>query len=234
MAIGDHLPIIVPSSASVNSSSVSKSTSSSPSSSSSIGERRRFVPVATHNSSTFIQFPTNVRQSISFVPVYPSRASISSVQPCSFTIDTQSISTKSKSSNTSPSSITSNQHKRNYFQQRPNPILNNPLLNHRKDQPKKCSINFSYTTRICLSSKTNSNDNQLSIDRANIAPQLTNQIENISDRLNDENSDQQEIEYFNKTKYDYITRWLHDIRQATYCAETFSKTKRSKNRFVQT
>ncbi|CAF2802332.1 unnamed protein product [Rotaria sp. Silwood2] len=238
MAVGDHLPVIVPTSASLNSSCVSKSTSPS---SSPIIERRRFAPTATHNSSTFIRFPTNTRQSTSFVPIYRPQANVLSVQPCSLTTDTQSLSNKSKSSNTPPSSITSDQHKHNYSQQRSNPILNNPLLNHRKEQPKsfpnKFSTNFSYTTRICLSSKTNSNGNQLSTNRASTAPQLTHQIENTSDRLiipkNDENSDLQEIAYFYETKYNYIRRWLHDVRQATYCTETFRKTKRSKKRFVQ-
>ncbi|CAF0920835.1 unnamed protein product [Rotaria sp. Silwood1] len=238
MAVGDHLPIIVPSSASVNSSSISKSTSPS---SSPIIERRRFAPVATHNSSTFIRFPTSARQSTLFVPVYQPQVRVSSVQPCSLTTDTQSISNKSKSSNTPPSSIGSDQHKHNYSQQRSNPILNNPLLNHRKEQPKlfskKFSTNFSHTTRICLSSKTNSNDNQLSTNHTSTAPLLTHQIENTADTIitanDDENSDQQEIEYFCKTKYDYITRWLHDVRQATYCTETFPTTKRSKKRFVQ-
>jgi hypothetical protein len=236
MAVDDHLQVVVPLSIT--------STSSSPSSSPVTG-RRRFIQVATDNSSTFIQFPINSRQSSLFVPTYRPGTRLSTARPFSRAKDTQSRSNRSKSSNTPSASTVSAGHKRNHSQEKSNPILNNSLLNHRKEQPKsfpiKISTDSSHTTRLSLSSKplkTISNDNQISTIPASTAPLSVHQTENsISDQQiipdDNENNDEQKIHCLDKSKYDYITQWLHAVRQATYSTKTFLKKKSSKNRFIQ-
>jgi len=230
MAVGDRLLAVTPLSA----NSTSSSSSSPPNT-----RRQYFKQVATNNSSTFIQFPTNSRQSSLFVPTYQSQTNRSTVRPVLLTTDTRSTS------NTPSSSIVNADHERSHSQQRSNPILSNPLLNHRKEQPKslpiKTLIDLSHTTRLCLSSKplkTPSNDNQIPRNRASTAPFLAHQTESItSDRqltLDDnEDHDQQEIHCLDKSKYEYITNWLHEVEQATYSRKAFLKIKRSKNRFIQ-
>lgn len=230
MAVDDRLPIVAP----LSVTSTSSCSSSPPNT-----RRQCFKQVATNNSSTFIQFPTNSRQSSLFVPTYQLRRSRSTVRPVLLTADTQSTI------NTPSSSLVNADNERNHFQHRFNPILNNPLLNHRKEQPKslpiKTSIDVSHTTRLCLSSKpskTISNENQISRNRASTAPFLAHQTESTSsDRQvtpdDDEDNDQQEINCLDKIKYDYITNWLQEVEQATYSKKTFLKAKRSKNRFIQ-
>jgi hypothetical protein len=223
MAVDDHLLVVT---------SVPPTSASSSSSSPSITERRRFMQVATDNSSAFIQFLTNSRQSLLFVPTHRSRTNLSTT-PSHLTKDTHSASNKSKSSNGPSLSFTSTDHGRTHSEQRSNPILNNPLLNHRKEQPKspplKISTDFSYT-RLYLSSKPLK---PISTNRANTVPLLANQTESIiSDKKiipdDNKNIDQEEIPGLNKIKYDYITHWLNEVHQATY-----SKTKRSKKRLLQ-
>lgn len=211
-----------------------------------ITNRKRFVQVATENSATFIEFPKNLRHAFPFIPISRPRTSHSSTRLSYNTVDTQSLSNQSKTSTNAPSSsIASGEH-----QQPINPILNNPLLNHRREEikspPKKTSSSsYTRTTRLCLSSKplkTTSNDTHITNIRASTAPPLAHQKEtntNISDRLINSNIDeeqqqQQQTQYIDDNKYDYITRWLNEVRAATYSNETFlSKNKqRTKRRYV--
>ncbi|CAF5134931.1 unnamed protein product, partial [Rotaria socialis] len=64
MAIDNELPSVKPLSVFCTSSSSSTSSSLSP-----FLRQRRLIQVATNNSATFIQFPVNVRQSSSFIPI---------------------------------------------------------------------------------------------------------------------------------------------------------------------
>jgi hypothetical protein len=209
------------------------------------GRRKRLIQVATNNSATFIQFPTNARQPSPFVPICRPRTSLSATRLSTHATDTQSLSNQSKSSAHAPTpSIDSSDHKRSHSKERINPILNNPLLNHRKEQPKTPPVSYSntysYTTRLCLSSKpskTTSNDNQMPAIRASTAPILAPQKEtniNVSDRLitpTDNKTSEQQMQYVDENKYDYITRWLNEVRAATYSNETFpTKSKRTKRR----
>jgi hypothetical protein len=244
MAIDSDLPLLKPLSIVSPSSNSSKSSSLLP-----YNNRKRLVQVATNNSATFIQFPKNAHQTSPFVPVSRFRTSHSLTRLSSpHTVDTQSLSNQSKSSENAPtSSIASGEHKRDHSQQRMNPILNNPLLNHRREKPKsspiKSSKEYLYTTRHCLSSKplkATSNDTQIQIIRATTAPILAHQKEintNLSDRviisIDNQTSEQKQTQYVDDNKYDYITRWLNEVRAATYSNGTLiSKTKRTKRRFV--
>jgi hypothetical protein len=244
MAVDSDLPLVKHPSIVSGSSSSSASSSSSP-----FHGRRCLVQVATNNSSTFIKFPTNARQASPFIPVFRPRTSFSSTRLSSHTADTQSISNQSKSSAKAPTSCnTSDVHKRNHSEQRVNPILNNPLLNHRKEQPKslpiKPSNEYSRTTRLCLSSrplKSTQDDHRIPIIRASTAPLFAHQTDtnvNISDRLilpnNNKTSGQHQMQYADDNKYDYITRWLNEVRAATYSNETLPlKSKRTKQRIIQ-
>jgi hypothetical protein len=245
MAIESDLPHVKPSSI-VSASSASTTSSSLLS----INNRKRLIQVATDNSATFIQFPKNSRQASLYVPISRPRTSHSSTRLPSHKVDTQSLSNHSKSSANAPaSSIASEEHKRSRSQQRINPILNNPLLNHRREEPKsppiKPSKEHSRTLRLCLSSrpfKITSNGTQMPIIRASTAPFLAHQTEpntNTSDRLtipndNKTSEQQQQTQYVDDNKYDYITRWLNEVRAATYSNETFlSKIKYTKRRIVQ-
>jgi hypothetical protein len=231
MAIDSDLPLLKQSSIFSASSSSSKSSSLIP-----FNNRQRFVQVATTNSATFIQFPKSARQTSLFVPISRFRTSHSSTRLSPRTNDTQSLSNQSKSSKNPPtsSSTGSGEHKPDHFQQRINPILNNPLLNHRREEPK-----FSHITRNCQSSKplrATLNDTQIPIIRPTTAPMFGHQKE-ISDRLiisiEKKTFKQEETQYVDD-KYDYITRWLNEVRAATYYNETFlSKIRRTKRRFVQ-
>jgi hypothetical protein len=134
------------------------------------------------------------------------------------------------------------ENRRTHSQQRTNPILTNPLLNHRKEQPKtppmKSSNEYSRTTRLCLSSKplrATINDTQVPRIRASTAPVLARQKDtniNTSDRLiikvdNKTSEQQPHTQYIDDNKYDYITRWLNEVRAAT-CSNNTLKTKRTK------
>jgi len=226
MAVDDQLPIQTPLSAA--------STLSSSSSSSFITERRHLVQVATNNSSTFIQFPANSRQIPLCIPTDRSRAIYLKTREFSHATDIRSIS------NPRSSSIPISDRERHHSQQRYNPILNNSLLNHRKEQPKsspiKPSTDYSLTTRLCLSSKAVkpiSNDHPTSIIPANTSPQTESSISDQQILPNeDEDNDQQEAHRLDKNKYDYITRWLQEVEQAKYPRKTFTKTKRPKNKCI--
>ncbi|CAF1415117.1 unnamed protein product [Adineta steineri] len=241
MAINNDLPSIEPISV--------KTASSSSSTSSPLNQRRPLVQVATNNSATFIQFPTSTtRQASTFVPICRPRTSLSSIRLPLHTLDTQSVSNQSKFSIHAPSSSNiSDDHKRSHSHQRINPILSNPLLNHRKEQPKtppiRPSNEYSRTTRISLSSrplKSTVNETHISNNRARTAPHLIHQKEpintNVSDRLTisiDKKPNEQQSQYIDPTKYDYITRWLNEIRSATSSNETVrTKSKRIKRRLT--
>jgi hypothetical protein len=241
MAIDSDLPIIQTPSVVSSSSSASISSSVSP-----FNNRKRLVQVATNNSASFIQFPQNTRQANQFVPICRPRTSQSSGRLSAYTVETQSLSNQSKSSANAPtSSIGSSEgeNRRTHSQQRTNPILTNPLLNHRKEQPKtppvKSSNEYSRTTRLCLSSKplrATMNDIQMPTVRASTAPVLAHRQDNISDRLlmtidNKTVEQQPNTQYIDNNKYDYITRWLNEVRAAT-CSNNISKTKRTKRGFA--
>lgn len=227
MAVDDHLPMVAPLSANSNSSSSSSSTTNT--------HQQYRTQVATDNSSTFIQFPISLRQSSVYVPTYRSRTNLSTAPPTRLTPETSTASNKTKS-HTSESSVVSTDRERSLSRQRFNPILNNPLLNHRKEQPKssstKVSVDFSQTTRLCLPSKSTQNNHQIS---SNLTYETENDISHeqlISDEK--ENNDQQEtLPCLDKTKYDYITRWLFNVQQANSSKESITKTRRLKNKFVQ-
>lgn len=218
-------------------------------------DRKRLVQVATNNSATFIQFPRNARQACPFIPICRSRTDHSSTRYSPQTVETQSSSTQSKSFTNAPtSSIASGEgeNKRGQSQQRINPILTNPLLNHRKEHPKTppmtSSNTHSRTTRLCLSSKpfrTTSNDAYRPTIRASTAPILAHPKQtniNISDRLilsidqkriEQEQEQEQQTQYIDQNKYDYITRWLNEVRAATCSTKTvLVKTKRTKRAVV--
>ncbi|CAF3801396.1 unnamed protein product [Rotaria sp. Silwood1] len=227
MAIDNDLPPVKPPSVVfVSSSSSSTSSSLSP-----FIRQRRLIQVATNNSATFIRFPTNARQSSPFVPISRPRISHSLTRESSAIVDTQSLSNQSKlSTHAATSSIASGDHKRDHSQQRINPILNNPLLNHRKEQPKSSPIK---------SSKPLSNNNQISINCASTVSPIVNQQEtniNLSDRLiisNDSKTSEQQMKYVDENKYDYITRWLNEVRAATFSNETFrTESSRTKQRIL--
>lgn len=246
MAVDHDLPTVQPSSNGLNSTSTSSSVPPS-------DNRKRLVQVATNNSATFIQFPRSARQSCPFVPISRPRTDHSSTRYSPQTIETQSVSNQSKSFTTAPTSSEASgdgENKRGQFQQRTNPILTNPLLNHRKEHPKtppmKSFKTYSRTTRLCLSSKpfrTTSNDTQMPAVRASTAPILAHQkVEtniNVSDRLmisinpKTIEHEEQQTQYIDKNKYDYITRWLNEVRAATCSNKTIlSKMKRTKRGFV--
>lgn len=205
--------------------------------------RRRFVPVATNNSSTFIQFPTNSRQLILLLPSIRSRTNHSKTSFVSGTTDVHSGSSHSKSSNTRSSSLVS----RDRSRQKVNPILNNSLLNYRKQQPKPfptpMSTDISYTTPLSLSSKlfrTKCNDSPL---RTEATPRLTDEIQSVAsdpdttpDEDENENENNEEVDgpYLDPSKYKYITQWLNEVEQARTHTDSSVKTKRHKNKFGQT
>lgn len=193
MAIGDHLPRI----------SISSATSTSSSSSSSLFNKQyRTQVVATHNSSTFIQFLTNSRQSTVFLP----ETNHSIARPPSRTTDVQSLS--------NITSLTTEQPLRKIRScesQKCNPILSNSLLNHRREQPKsipvKKNVTSSRTIRLCLSANaSNSRKRIFPLRRPNSDIHKSDQ-ETLPVVPNEPHLD--------KNKYDYITRWLRDVAEAT-------------------
>jgi hypothetical protein len=227
MAIDDYVPTKPPLSA------ISTSSSSSSLSSPNI-ERQRLTQVATENSSSFVQFPTNLRRSSLFVPITRPRTSLSSTPPSTLITDNQSISNNSKSSNAPSSTTTSDDHKRRRSQHGFNPILNNPLLNHRKEQPKPHPIStppdFSHTMRLYRSArtfKTITKNNKPSTIHQIPSPLLAHHTECNSNKPM-ANPNHQEVEYCDKNKYDYIKRWLKEVRLAVCPPATLSK-----KRFVQ-
>ena len=171
--------------------STTRSTSSSSSCiSPSHSRRQRLIQVATTNSSTFIHFPSNRRQSTSFVPVFRACTRMSSPM----TTDTYSSSNHSK--------ISGNEHQRSHSQQRLNPILTNPLLNHRKEQVKFPPM------------KTNSSSQPLKT--LSTAPRRASAVPLLppSDPL------PTPAPFLDEVKFDYITRWLEQIRLVTHTIDT--------------
>ena len=223
--------------------------------------RERLVQVATTNSATFIHFPTNNRQSSLFIPLCPSRTSVSSTPVSCITTETHSVSNRSKSSvRTPPSSNGNADQRRDLTQPRANPILNNPLLNHRKEQPKAVPVKsvseYTRPTRLCLSSRpfrAAPADHSLAMNRASTAPLFahqTNDNPDVSDRhmipvntkTNDEQQQppqqeqqqQQDFQHVHENKLDYITRWILQVRAATFSHGLLPiRPKRTKRRFTQ-
>lgn len=242
MAIDNDLPSVKLPLDNFNSAS---STTSSVSSSN--NTRRPLVQVATNNSATFIQFPVRSRQSSPFVPLCRPRTSQSSARLSSNTPDTQSLSNQSKTSEPARTfSSDESDHKRVQSQQRANPILENPLLNHRKSPvkypPIKSANESSRKTRLCQSAKPFkplSNNIQLATIRASTVPPIVHPQENnmnISDRLLisiDNTPSEHQKQYVDNNKYDYITRWLNEVRAATCSNAAFqSESKSTKRRLI--
>ena len=178
----------------------------------------------------------------SYIPICRSRMSSSLTRPSSHTIDNQSLSNQSKSSAQVPTSNdTNNDCRRTHSQQRINPILNNPFLNHRKEQPKiNVHINSSNEHhkknqfyRLPRSLKLNSNIVRVPPIRPIQRTEITNTNKpNTMPALTNNHRTEQDISYVDKTKYDYITRWLNEVREATYSTELVRSTsKRTKRRF---
>ncbi|UJR36358.1 hypothetical protein I4U23_029084 [Adineta vaga] len=218
MAVDDSLPI-------------SQSSASSSSSLSSLTESRHRTQIATDNSSSFIPFFARLQQTTVFIPAHRSRTNLSTTPSSSLTTDIQSISNESKLSNPSSSNSISRERKRFESQQRFNPILNNPLLNHRREVPKPVRMNIStdssQTIKLHQTTKpfkVRSNDKQTSTSSL-----LTQRIEPVTDRK----VISEELPLIDKRKYDYITRWIHDVRLATYSSEQrCSKMKVSQKRLI--
>ncbi len=212
MAVDDQLTIHAPLSATSTLSSSSSST------------RRQLVQVATNNSSTFIQFPNTSRQ-LSCVSTGRSREAHSKTRPFTCGADIR------VASNAPLPTIPLTDR----TQQRFNPILNNSLLNYRKEQPKsfpvKISTDYSITTELCLTSKTPKAEHQIPTIRTDISHETESSVSDEQNENEDnDDDDQEETEYLDKSKYEYITRWLQEVEQAQSSAETFSKTKRSKTK----
>lgn len=203
-------------------------------------ERRQLVQVATNNSSTFIQFPTNSRQLILLLPNIRARANQSKTSFFSGTTDIQSGSSQTKSSKTHSSSIGSTDRSRQKF----NPILSNSLLNYRKQQVKPASMQMStdrsYTARVPLSSrplKTKPND----LINPPVHTYDTEEIQTVhsdTEVVPDENENEEieEIEppFLNPSKYEYVTQWLLKVEQARNQPGPSLKLKRQKTKFAQT
>ena len=209
-------------------------------------QRKRLIQVATNNSATFIQFPKNVRHKFPFIPI---TTRLPTSHSSTNTLDTQSIS----STNVPVPSIDSSikEYRRSRSQQRNNPILNNPLLNHRKEEikipPIKPPRQYPRTTRLCLSSRPFKyilHNSQNSNIRASTAPIFAHQSDtniNIYDRLitsvenkpSQQQENEQQTQYADDNKYDFITRWLNEVRAATCSNESIpTKVKRTKRRLV--
>ena len=204
-------------------------------------ERRKLVQVATNNSSTFIQFPTNSRQLILLLPTIRTRANQSKTSFISGTTDIQSGSSQTKSSKTHSSSIVSTDRSR----QKLNPILNNSLLNYRKQQVKPFSVQMStdrsYIARLPLSFKTKSNDLTIPADHTQPAELDTDEIQTVHSDPEivpneNENEEIEEIEppFLNPSKYEYVTQWLIEVEQARNQPGPSLKLKRQKAKFAQT
>lgn len=177
------------------------------------------IQVATTNSATFIRFPNSARQSQAFIPLCPSRTSFSSTPVSCFTTDSKS--------STSPEP---NENRRGRSESRVNPILSNPLLNHRREQPKtQPRTSYSaHPARLPLSTVTNRattapvlTDRQRA-DALVIAPVPTTPIEPEEDLC---------LSYMDDVKFDYISRWIREVRAATFSdSRSPPRVKRSKRR----
>ena len=176
--------------------SADSTTSSSSSASMSPADRRRqrLTQVATTNSSTFITFPSNRRQSTSFVPMFRACTRMSSPM-------TDTYSSSNHSTKCSPT-----EHSRSHSQHRLNPILNNPLLNHRKEQVKFPPMKPKSRSSISTQPLKTVLDGQR---RASATPLLP-PAETTADPP---------APYLDEVKFDYITRWLEQIRFATHPVE---------------
>lgn len=231
MAVGDHLPIAVSPLPDLSATPLPKSASP-------LVLRRRLAPVATHNSSAFIRFPITSRKSSAFIPISEQRTNRSLIKTNLFTNDTHPKSDISKTSNPTPSSVVSEQQKSTVSQKPTNPILSNPLLNYRKQEqkpiPNRYMTSFSNTTRLCLSSKSPTKLNPSTTNRAKTVPLIAHHIETMPNGVkvppDNEYENQEETEYFDQDKYDYITNWLKEIRVSNRRIETLPKIKQLKNR----
>ena len=238
MAIDNDLPSMKSPSVVFTSSSISISSSLLP-----FNQRKRLIQVATTNSSTFIPLLSNARHPLPFVPICHPRISSSAARFSPHTFDTNSSSNQSKSSAKAQiSSIRSSNYKCLHTQQRINPILNNPLLNYRREQPKYPSIKSSNghtrTEEELLRSsrplKPISNKTETPIVRANTVPPVSHQNETNTSLpskliISIENrTPEQEIQYIDQDKHDYITRWVNEVRAATYSKNFRSVPRRTR------
>ena len=213
MAVDDNQPVAAPLSAS--SSTVS------------LVESRYRAQVATENSSSFVPFFDRTHQTNVFVPAYRPRTNLTATPACSMNTDLQSINSESKSSNSK-----GNDSKCPQPQPRVNPILNNPLLNHRRDTPKPIRVNI--CTDSCQTIELHSLT-KLSKVRSNNIKQIStvSLLTQRTEPVSDETISSGELPPIDKVKFDYITRWIHEVRVATYTPDCYSKMKFSPKRLIQ-
>lgn len=171
------------------------------------------IQVATSNSATFIRFPTSARTTQPFIPLCPSRTSFSSTPVSSMTVDSKS--------SYSPEPI---EVRRGRSEQRVNPILNNPLLNHRREKPQ-------IHPRPCFSSQPTSRIPATTVTTIPIVADVEETvlpIETPLAQIQDENTN-----YMDEVKFDYISRWIQEVRAATK-TESSSPTRirRTKRRTI--
>lgn len=178
MAVDEHLPEIV-----VGSSGSSSVSSNSPNNQ----RRKRLIQIATENSSAFIRFPRSQRLNSSIVPVNRTRPSLSSARLSSATTEQENNAQKDQ--------------QRSQSLQRSNPILENPLLNHRK-----ASSDVSSIVQIDSTNKTRPKTN----DRIVVLQQKQQQLAEQRAKQN------QVILYLGKVKFDYIQRWLNEVHRQNF------------------
>ncbi|CAF1626128.1 unnamed protein product, partial [Adineta ricciae] len=211
---------------------LSMAPSSTSSSSASLVESRYRAQVATENSSSFMPFFARTHQTNVLVPAHRLRTNLATTPACSMNTDLQSLHSESKSSNIPSSNSRSNDVKCVQPQQIPNPILNNPLLNHRRETPKPTRVNISTDscqtvelhpmTKLCKA--RSKNGKQMST-----VSLLTQRAQPVSDGTIVSG----ELPPIDKVKFDYITRWIHEVRVATYTSGCYSKMKFSPKRLIQ-
>jgi hypothetical protein len=194
------------------SSSSSSSSSSSATPGSTYAEQRRqcLVRVATHNSSTFLSLPSNSRLRYVLKPVVRPDTSLSLTTTKTAT-DIYSVSNHSRMSSighTHPS----------------NPILNNPLLNHRKKNlavlPAVKSVGDpSSTARRRLLSKASQRTHTRLQHGNNTTSSQVQSSTSIPIRQDDEQTARL-LPYLDEIKFDLIARWLKDVRVAIQRTDT--------------
>lgn len=195
--------------------------------------RERLVQVATCNSATFIKFPSHYRSNSSFRPLCPSRNSISSTPVSSLNTESPPLSKSSGSEQ--------NEVKREPNKVRLNPILNNPLLNHRKE-PARSTISSArrpiFPNELTRKPNQSSSESLATISRPKTAPTCIEHKINQSDRKlveNEENIAENDSASIDDHKHDFITRWLQEVRAATCSQQQSTATsKRNKRKILQT
>ena len=168
------------------------------------------VQVATSNSATFIRFPSSARTTQPFIPLCPSRTSFSSTPVSSLTADSKSSCSPEPTEG-----------RRGRSEQRVNPILTNPLLNHRREQPKthpRPRRSSQPTRRIVTAPMT-------------AVPIITDVPQTILPEETSVAHVEEEPTYMDEVKFDYISRWIREVRAATKTEQRSpTRIRRSKRR----